>query len=128
LRISLPLVFFFCDAWTAVGVFPFCFCLTCLSFQSALITGAISDENGSSSSSSSSSSSRAGAVLHLGHSGGIGNKLVAVASTLLIALLSNRTAVSLLPQVLLKMMRVVFEGFVLVLLLTVTMTAVMCGT
>jgi hypothetical protein len=35
----------------------------------------------------------------LGHSGGIGNKLVAVATALLIALLSNRTVVSLLPQV-----------------------------
>ncbi len=40
-----------------------------------------------------------GAVLHLGHSGGIGNKLVAVATSLLIALLSNRTVVALLPQV-----------------------------
>lgn len=49
--------------------------------------------------SGSCSSPDIGAVLHLGHSGGIGNKLVAVATSLLIALLSNRTVVSLLPQV-----------------------------
>ena len=53
--------------------------------------------------SGSCSSPDVGAVLHLGHSGGIGNKLVAVATALLIALLSNRTVVSLLPQVILCM-------------------------
>ena len=75
----------------------FTYTFSVLNFIESLVQNALLSTpapGGKSSSSSSSSNSNSSlpisVVLHLGHSGGIGNKLVAAASALLIALLSNR--------------------------------------
>jgi hypothetical protein len=66
---------------------------------SVILNGILQRSLLSAASSGRGSADAAGVVLHLGHSGGIGNKLVAIASSLLIALLANRAAVSLVPEV-----------------------------